>query len=268
MNYVSPEALAATITAIQQNKQYATIDANLVERIAREELAKRTNKKEVVKHARSRLRQAGTAYFKRQINYQRALEQLQTATALDTQKAACRDIMALHTSTAERLDILDDLFATLSQHLPPATSVLDIACGLNPLTIPWQSLEKDATYYAVDIFADMMQFLSKAIPLLGRTGQATAASVIPDVPISTVDVAYIFKAISCLEQLDPNAGELLLHGLNAKHIVATFPLQSLGGRKKGMLNTYQARMATLTHDQPWTVKEFIFNTELVYIIEK
>ncbi len=268
MSNASPETLAATVAAIQQNKQYAAIDADLVERIAREELAKRNNKKEVVKHARSRLRQAGTAYFKRQINYRRALQQLQDAATLGEQKAVCRDLMAMHASTAERLPILEDLFALLADEIPQANSVLDIACGLNPLTIPWQSLAPNASYNAIDIFADMMAFLNDAIPILGVTANVQTASVIPTVPSISVDVAYIFKAISCLEQLESNAGQLLLEGVNAKHIVATFPLQSLGGRKKGMLTTYQTRMQTLTQDQPWAVKEFIFDTELVYIIEK
>ncbi len=268
MNNVDPAKLATTIAAIRKNNQYADIEDSLVERIAADELTKRRNPKDVVKHARSRLRQAGTAYFKRKINFDRALTELAAADTPEAQRDVCTKLMQLHASTAERLPILPELFELLAAELPTPNSVLDIASGLNPLTIPWQQLAPNASYHAVDIFGDMMNFLAQALPMLGVNGKATCASVLPNPPTDTVDVAYVFKAISCLEQLDPQAGETLLHGLNAKHIVATFPLQSLGGRKKGMQSTYTARMETLTANQPWNVRSFVFETELVYIIDK
>ena len=52
--------------------------------------------------------------------------------------------------------------------------MLDVACGLNPLAIPWMNLAPNATYHAIDIYEDMMRFLGKAVNLLGVQGNAEA----------------------------------------------------------------------------------------------
>jgi 16S rRNA (guanine(1405)-N(7))-methyltransferase len=183
------------------------------------------------------------------------------------QKMACREILAAHTSTNERLPILDEFYETIFAELPRVNAVLDLACGLNPLTIPWMPLTKGASYYACDIYQDMVAFLDRCIPLFGVEGRAEACDVIAAPPNRQVDLALVLKAIPCLEQVDKDAGTRLLDAINAKHIVVSYPVASLGGRNKGMAENYEASFMGLVEGRGWEVKKLLFDTELVFIVK-
>ena len=66
------------------------------------------------------------------------------------------------------------------RRLPPIRSVLDVACGLNPLAIPWMPLAPDVHYYACDIYADMIAFLNGFFQIAGIDGQAQACDLVSD----------------------------------------------------------------------------------------
>ena len=80
--------------------------------------------------------------------------------------------MARHASTRERLSILDEFYPTLFGDLPPVNSVLDLACGLNPLALPWMGLAPDAVYHACDIYADQVELINRWFAIAGQSGEA------------------------------------------------------------------------------------------------
>jgi 16S rRNA (guanine(1405)-N(7))-methyltransferase len=177
--------------------------------------------------------------------------------------------MCYHSSTRERLPDIDRFYHTLLAELPPAQRVLDVACGFNPLAIPWMGLPEDAEYLAVDIYSDMINFLNQFMGLAGIHGSACVGDVITDCPTVPVDIAFVLKTIPCLEQVDKNAGVRLLSNLQAKHIIVSFPVHSLGGRRgKGMLENYTKRFNEVMIDKDWYVREFRYSSELVFIVSK
>jgi 16S rRNA (guanine(1405)-N(7))-methyltransferase len=68
--------------------------------------------------------------------------------------------------------------------------------------------------------------------------------------------------------VDKAIGPKLLDILDAKHIVVSFPIQSLGGKQKGMMEYYTAHFAELISNKPWQVKRLAFESELVFIVKK
>ncbi len=174
--------------------------------------------------------------------------------------------MSYHVSTRERLPILDQFYTTILADLPPIHSILDVACGFNPLALPWMPLAESVEYYAYDIYQDMLSFLDKFMSLIQVKGQTQVCDVIQSCPTIQVDVAFVLKAIPCLEQLEKSAGSQLLHSINAKYIVVSFPVHSLGGRSKGMGVNYEAQFRTLVENTTWSFKKFEFPTELAFLI--
>jgi len=69
MDEINPGVLTQLITSVQQSPKYAQIAPSLVERIAREELQKRSNFSESVKAVRSRLHQLTGAYLPTKVDY-------------------------------------------------------------------------------------------------------------------------------------------------------------------------------------------------------
>jgi 16S rRNA (guanine(1405)-N(7))-methyltransferase len=252
--------------------KYASIHRGLVARLAAEELAAGRSMKEAVKSTRRRLHQVSAVYVEAAPHYDRwlgLLREAHTSENPEQVRQVCRTIMATHQSSRERLPILEAFYADLLGGLGPITSVLDLACGLNPLAIPWMPLAVGAHYVARDVYSDQMAFLSQALVLLGVEGDAGTGDVLADEPGPPVQVAFLLKSVPCLEQIDRFAGERLIAGVPARYVVVSFPTASLGGRRdRGMLATYRSRMQAICQEHPWSVREHLYDSELAYLVDK
>jgi 16S rRNA (guanine(1405)-N(7))-methyltransferase len=256
------------VAAVLASAKYRAIDPALIRRIGVAELAKRRNLKEAIKATKDTLHQVAGAFQSLDMPYARWLTDLQEAKLQGDLRPVCRDIMARHASTRERLPILDELYAAIFAELPPVASVLDLACGLNPLAIPWMPLAPGATYHACDIDGEMMAFVGSFLSVVGIQGSAIVCDVTQTVPPEPTDLAFLLKAIPCLEQIDKNVGRRLLENIPARNIVVSFPGKSLGGRHKGMPAHYEAHFQELIAGMDWAVRRIVFPTELVFVISR
>jgi 16S rRNA (guanine(1405)-N(7))-methyltransferase len=267
--------LQQLLEAVQSGAKYRHIDSGFILLVGAGELEKRRNLKEAIKATKNKLHQVGASYQDNAPRYARWLEALREASQAGDParlQATCSEIMQSHASTRERLPFLSRFYSTILADVAPVHSVLDIACGLNPLAIPWMPLAPGARYYACDIYQDMIDFLNACFPLLHVDGKATICNVIQQCPARKVDVAFILKTIPVLEQVDKNAGRRLLHGIQADHLVVSFPSASLGGRRGGkgrnMETNYEAHLYELVAGQPWSVERYNYDNELVFVIHR
>jgi 16S rRNA (guanine(1405)-N(7))-methyltransferase len=270
-----PADLDALVAAVLESPKYRQVSPEVIRRIGAHELAIRPNLKAAIKETKNALYQAAGAFMERPIDYRRALDALAAAWEAGGRDAsappfrdACRGVMALHTSTRERLPILDAFYASTLSGLEGVRSVLDVACGLNPLARPWMPLGPDVTYTACDIYLDQVAFLNDFLQLLGVPGQATVRDVISAPPIEPVDLALVLKTLPCLETADRQAPDRLLDSLNARLMLVSFPAQSLGGRRKGQSAHYEARFLERVQARGWLAERFEFQTELAFLVRK
>jgi 16S rRNA (guanine(1405)-N(7))-methyltransferase len=256
---------------VLSSPKYHAITPDFVRSVGSRELPKRRTWKEAVKATKNKLHQVAGAYLEAGTQYAAWLDELEQASRSGDRGRflkACTQVMSHHSSTAERLAFLDCFYATTLAGLPPIRSILDVACGLNPLAIPWMPLAEDADYYAMDIYQDMVDFLSRFMALVPVRGHAQAGDVLQGCPSQPVDVALILKSVPCLEQVDKAAGQRLLDTLDAAHLVVSFPVHSLGGRSKGMAASYEAHFRRLVAGRSWRIERFEVMTELVFRIDK
>jgi len=266
----SQEQLDRLVRRVRAGIKYDRVVPALVERIVRQELAIREGSKEAVKATKRKLHQVTAAYYERSPNYATWYQQLEGA-AVEGDGAlrqACRQVMAAHASTRERLPILEAFYETVLADLAPITSIADLACGLNPLAIPWMPLQESTSYYACDVYTDMVEFLQRCFDLWDVRGKALACDVLGDLPIPDVQVALLLKSLPCLEQLDREATRRLLERIPAQRIVVSYPAQSLGGQDKGMIEHYSEAFHEQVAGHAWGIQRHLFNTELVFIVDK
>jgi 16S rRNA (guanine(1405)-N(7))-methyltransferase len=259
------------VDTVLKSAKYRNICPDFVRNIGTQELTKRRNLKEAIKATKNKLHQVGGAYLPGKMNYAGWLNELNVASQAANQdewRQVCARVLNYHTSTRERLPLLEQFYATILADLPPIHSVIDLACGLNPLAIPWMSLAADAEYYAYDIYQDMIDFLNDFLHLARINGRAEARDVINVCPDHSVDLAFVLKTIPCLEQVDKTAGIRLLDTLNTNYLVVSFPVHSLGGQQKGMATNYETRFGELVANKNWLVKRFEFAYELVFLVIK
>jgi 16S rRNA (guanine(1405)-N(7))-methyltransferase len=265
------QQLDALMKAVLASSKYRNVSEELIAAIGAQALLKQRKLKDAVKATKNTLHQVGGAYLDEHIDYAVWLDTLQNAKQAGVQEQlqqACRNLMSYHASTRERLPILDQFYREIFAALPPVSSILDLACGLNPLALPWMPLPENATYFAYDIYHDMTNFLQAWFALDGTQGSARVSDVLHDCPSQQADVAFLLKAIPCLEQLDKKACHELLPNIHANYLVVSFPVRSLGGRKKGMIEHYETAFREMIKDQQWEIRRLEFESELVFVVNK
>ena len=265
------DELDKLVQAVLRSPKHKNVCADAIRNIGSRELAKRRSWKEALKATKNKLHQVGGAYFGGTIPYAQLLDGLRVAADAEGEagfRRVCVRAMRHHSSTRERLGILDSFYAQILADLSPVRTVLDIACGLNPLAIPWMPLGEDVQYYAYDMYTDMVGFLNEFFALAKVQGEAQARDVIHSPPMRRADLALILKSLPCIAQLDRSASVRLLEALNVDHLLISFPLHSLGGREKGMLENYEQRFWEWVAGRPWAVQRFVFATELAFLVRK
>ena len=266
--------LVYLLDAVLASARYRGLCPDLVRYIGAQELGKRRNLKEAIKATKNKLHQVGGAYLGSALETQAWLTEVQQLLMKQDTAAlreACRRMMGYHASTRERLPILDQFYATIFADLGPIHSILDLACGLNPLALPWMlgsSIERPLSYYACDIYQHLAMLHESWFPLLNIEGHASVCDILQQCPSQQVDVALLLKTIPCLEQINKAATHTLLQTIHARYLVISFPIQSLGGRNKGMLTYYEQHFHTLPGLTECEIRRFEFASELVFVVRR
>ena len=264
------------VAGVRRGKKYRALCKETVRRIAAEQWARhggtgqgKRSLKAATKATRARLHQAYGAY-ESPVDYERAIRDLEAAYAGQPggPRQAAQRLMALHASTRERLPIVERLYDALWAVTGVPRVLLDLACGLNPLTVPWMGLEKGAIYHGYDIDAERVAFLQRALPLAGLEARMHLQDVLCDPPTEAGDVALLLKSSACLERQRTGATLALLDALRARYVVVSFPVQSLGQREKGMAAHYERTFRAQLAARSWSLTRLRFESELVFIVDK
>jgi 16S rRNA (guanine(1405)-N(7))-methyltransferase len=261
---LDPAEVAARVL---QSRRYRHVAPQLVRRLAAEEAPKSRNLADAQKRTQRRLHQIFGAYTNTP-PYAKMLAELSAAkNEPPAFKAACREAMKRHASTAERVGLLDEFHARIFHITGRPDSIMDLACGLHPLSIPWMNLEPAARYLAGDIDAEMTAFLNAFFALAHGGGHAALNDLVTGPIPASVDVAFVLKTLPCLghQISDPVA---ILDAIDARWLVVSFPTRSLGNRGKGMERTYREWFEKQLAKRPWRVTDIQFVNELVFIVRK
>jgi 16S rRNA (guanine(1405)-N(7))-methyltransferase len=267
----SSEQLDELIRLVQASDKYAHIDSSLIKEIGRGELAKRASLKEAVKATRNKLHQVGSSYQEIAIPYASWIKLLANLPHSLSDPEVMQFLAGnrrMHASTSERSFIEEKFFQESLAPFAPVESILDLACGLNPLNYRFMPLAEHCEYFACDIYQDMVNYLNQFFAHFEINGKAEVCDLAHQIPSQKVQVALLLKTIPCLEQIDKNAGLRLLEGLNAEVIVVSFPSRSLGGKSKGMAQNYEAHFNQLIAGKSWQVTKIEFPGELTFMVRK
>jgi 16S rRNA (guanine(1405)-N(7))-methyltransferase len=262
--------VTAVVTAVKQSKKYADTSEATIRALAADALRRYKKPKPAIKAVRAQLHSIMAPYLG-DPDYEAAKGRLTAvfATADPTQiKAACADILHAHLSTRERLPLLDSFYREIFAVTGPPASLLDIACGLNPLAFPWMDLPPAATqFHAYDIHEPRIDFLNHYFRLQGLPPLARVQDVAHTFPQEAADVALFLKEMPRFARNYGDLGRPLLEALNVRWLVVSFPAVSTHGGRN-LTNRYREFMAQLIANHPWPTTELLFEGELVFCIDK
>jgi 16S rRNA (guanine(1405)-N(7))-methyltransferase len=265
------EQLEELVSSVLESPKYRNVCEDLIRNIGRRELSREQNVKAAVKATKNKLHQIGGAYFLKRPDYDFWLKKLREAKSLGNESSfreTCTEIMHYHQSTRERLKILDQFYTRIFALLPPIQSIMDVACGFNPLSIPWMPLPAKVKYCAYDVYKDLIDFVNNFMAICHVQGCAEVREVIQDTPEVKADVAFLLNTIPCLEQVEKWAGLKVLEAINSNFLVVSFPVKSLCGKEKNMRKHYETAFSKLTEEKDWDIQKLEFVTEQVFLIKK
>jgi len=269
----SDDRLRAIEAELGRSRRYGSVAPSTLRRAAAKGLGTANGATaDAVKRAKRSLHEIYGAYLPgNPPNYGALLRKLRAAVDADDRDqmlAALRTAMAVHASTRERLPHLSDFYREIFSRVPPPAAVRDLACGLNPLAVPWMGLPETTTYLASDIDIRQVDFLAEALAALGVPHRAEVLDLV-DQPVSEpVDLTLLLKTVPCLERQRPGAGWNLIGAVNSPFVVVTFPTRSLGQRSKGMFQTYSAAFEARARQEAWQVEQAEIPGELIYVVRK
>ncbi len=265
------EQLEKMVKQVQVGAKYRSIHPALIGNIARNELQKGRSWKDTVKAIRNKLHQVGSAYQPQGIDYERLHSEMKSLPQDIHNPEVTRyfiQTMGNHASTRERLQILDHFYLETLASLSPLDSILDVACGLNPLALAWMPVSSSVQLTVCDIYEDQIEYLNAFFEHFNINGKAYCCDLTQQIPQEKAQVGLVLKTIPCLEQIDKNIGAKILQELPCQNLLVSFPAQSLSGKKKGMRQFYSEHFQTLLHNTKWDVSTFSFPNEQVFLIKK
>ncbi len=258
--------LEDVVEGVLASRRYRSVHPATIRRLARPHLSLKPA--EALKRTKRALHQIFGAYVPQPPRYARLLAALDEAQGDDARRDVLRRAMAQHASTRERLDHFEAFFGAIGEHIGTPASVLDVACGLQPLACPWWALPPGTPYHAWDIDVALVEFVGACLQRLGMQPSAAAVDLLEVPRWPTTDVALVLKTLPCLEQQQPGASEALLDAIPAPRVVVSFPTRSLGGRAKGMGRTYAQGFEAVLAQRAWSAHCTEVGPELIYVIDR
>lgn len=256
---------------IQSSKKYQEL--NLPEETLRNllelELARHKKPAEALKSARAKLHNIMAPYLG-DPDYAQAEVDLQQAFAQgeDAVRMVCNQILRQHDSTRERLAYLEDFYAGIRSVCGQPQSVLDLACGLNPLALPWMGLPADCRFHAYDIHPPRVALINEFLRLSGREPLAEVRDVLVRPPEMSADAAFLFKEAHRMEKRQKGCNRGLWAALQVKYLFVSLPKRSLDGRRD-LRERMRALVDNSINPADWAEQgELDFPGETVYWMRK
>lgn len=180
---------------------------------------------------------------------------------------AAQKLLTLHSSTKERLAHIDECYNRIFAICGKPATVLDIACGLNPLSFYTLGL-KGISLLAQDAGNEVVEVLNRFFALVGMANaRAEVGDALGSLPPDLFDLALVMKFLPLTERMEKGGALRLLSGIHARHIVVSFPTRSLSGKNVGMERNYSEWFEGLGFDGE-IMDRFVCGDEVFYVVDR
>lgn len=237
----------------------------LVERAYADAAARYAKAKDADRAARRELHRVAGAFFSRE--EARRAEKLLSQWPEGGDEVLSR-ILALHASTRERLPLsrMDALYEKIFAIAGRLESVLDLACGLNPLYLGARGIRT----VGLDISGQSVNLVNNFAASCGAPVRAVCADLLCEgaMPEERFDLALLFKALPLLERQRAGSAAAVMSRANARALAVSFPTRTLGGRDVGMERHYAEWMEARVPEGFAIAGRFADGNELFYILKE
>jgi hypothetical protein len=230
---------------LRNNKQFLAIKEDLNE--------KSKDYKKIVKEVRSKLRRSYGLF----------------RTEKDFLKEKDFDkILALHSSTKERLSFYHKLYERIFKITGKPKIILDLGAGVNPLS--YNYLKTNPEYYAYDLSKEEVKIINnffKKNKIKGKAEILDLLNINKIKQLPKADMAFLFKVTDVLDKgKGHKTSEEVIKAIPANFIVVSFPTLTISG--KPMNHPRRGWIEMMCKRLNYEFKVLTFENEIFYIIKK
>lgn len=272
MNMITEKDIEKLIEAVNSSRKYR--DLELPEELLRDLITVNTPNSKNLADLKTNFRKSlhnVIAPYLENIDYDTEVEALQTDSSNllepDNLKSYCLKMMAKHASTKERIPHLEAFFDTIYEIIGTPHSILDLACALDPLCLPWIRLAPGASFKAYDINGPRVRYLQAFFALTYPNFQAIQQDILLTPPEERADCAFFFKEAHRLEKRQPGSTRILLEGVKAKTVVLSLPAVDLKGHHS-LENFHRHLVEKALEGTTWQQDLRQVGNELLFFIHK
>ena len=203
-NALERRALQYIIEKVKSDRKHSAIglpDAT-IEDIAQQELTRHPKVEVALNNTKAILHNVVAPYLD-DVDYPQAKKQVEEAFALGNEEAirqTALKILEQHESTRERLPYLEQFYEVIRTVCRPLSIIIDLACGLNPLALPFMGMTELVRYYAYDIHQPRVELINQFFKGWGLEPLAEVRDVLVHPPQIQADAAFLFKEAHRMEK--------------------------------------------------------------------
>ena len=255
--------IAELVDRLRASRKYEALCGETLTRAASWAAARHPRVRDAEKAAKRKLHQISAAYVG---SGSQKIAERTARWSGEEEETFCREVMSMHASTGERLPIIDGLFPTIFDVTGSPDRVLDLACGLNALSLPWMDPGRTIDYAGIECDGHLASAAGDYLAKSRRSGAVRCGDILGPDPLPDADLTFLLKSIPCLNQQEPGSARALLSRLEGRQVVVSYPGRSLGGREKGMRLHYEAEMDGIVEGLPFDVERIPFAEEAFYVL--
>jgi 16S rRNA (guanine(1405)-N(7))-methyltransferase len=258
---------AAVLKQVMASTKYADLDEEFVRRIAGEASERFRTQGDAVKYAKRKLHQAFGAFATGSLGagVRACVGAIRSGVPVRT---ACLGSMRGHASTAERIAALDEFYRQIETWCGRPSTVADLACGLNPLAIPWLATAPDATYWCCDIDRDLVGALPSLSEPFGLAVAGEPRDLVRPASLPRADLVLLLKTLNTLEQQRSGAARDVLAALDAPQVVVSLSRGSLSCRRRYADDPLEVIAKAVAGSRYQLASRADFGTEALFLLER
>lgn len=171
-----------------------------------------------------------------------------------------------HKSSLERIEFYSELYNKIFSITGIPASILDISCGLNPLSLKFMKGFK-GKYYCTELNQKDCDLLNKWFAKNKINGEAKCVDLRSSYEFNfpSVDLVFLFKVFDSVEEKGHKLAEKILLSLKCKYTVVSFSTLGIKGNKMNFPN--RGWIERLLFRLGFSYNKLEFKNEIFYVIK-
>ncbi len=258
------------IDSILNSAKYRSkgLNSETIQDLVEQEEEKYQSKKRLLKAVRRKLHNIVAPYLG-EPDYDQLLDKLALITEPNLTSpelhSFCLDVLNFHASTSERISQLDTFYEKLFEVTGKPDTIVDLACGMHPLSFPWMGLPLTTKYHAFDIIQPRINFINSFFRKIRLEPLAENQDILLRPPDFHADLGLFFKEAHRFEKRDPGCNKVFFSSLDVDCLAVSLPISDLSG--KHSLLDHHRELFTRNIPSNKGISELQINNEIIFIIE-